>query len=265
MALYVEEHEPSLQAAILSAVDLGAVSPEGHATDVPPVIIEKLVSQAVERARTIGGGKSVGRRALQPARDRARVDGRGHRAAPGRSVRSSCARARRRCCVLAKSPEAASPYAITVKPGDVTIPKGSDQSVSAKLAGFRSSEVALMVKGEGDAKFERMPLVTAGDAMTFEGMLFDVKKAIEYYVEADGVKSPTYSMKVVELPAVAKLELEYVFPSYTGMPPQKVEDGGDVAAISGTQIRVKITSTIPTPGGRLQARSGRHRRARRAG
>ncbi len=49
--------------------------------------------------------------------------------------------------------------------------------MSAKLAGFRSSDVALMVKAEGDAKFERMPLVTAGDATTFEGMLFDVKKA----------------------------------------------------------------------------------------
>ena len=65
VALYVEEHEPSLQAAILSAVDLGAVSPDGHARDVPPIIIEKLVSQAVERARTIGGGRSVGRRSLR--------------------------------------------------------------------------------------------------------------------------------------------------------------------------------------------------------
>ena len=35
-----------------------------------------------------------------------------------------------------------------------------------------------MVKAEGDAKFERMPLVAAGDATTFEGMLFDVKKSM---------------------------------------------------------------------------------------
>ena len=48
-------------------------------------------------------------------------------------------------------------------------------------------------------------------------MLFDVKKPIDYYVEADGVRSPTYTMKVVELPAVGKLELEYVFPAYTGL------------------------------------------------
>ena len=255
VALYVEEHEPSLQAAILSAVDLGAVSPEGHQRDVPPVIVEKLVSQAVERARTIGGGKSVGRRGLQRhALALASLAGlTALLLVVGPEFLRQGASA---LLVLAKSPEAASPYAIAVKPGDVTIPKGSDQSVSAKLSGFRSSEVALMVKGEGDAKFERMPLVAAGDAMTFEGMLFDVKKAIEYYVEADGVKSPTYAMKVVELPAVSKLELEYVFPAYTGLPPQKVEEGGDVAAISGTEIRVKVTSTIPTPGGRLKLDPG---------
>ena len=46
------------------------------------------------------------------------------------------------------------------------------------------------------------------------------------------MKSPTYSMTVVELPAVDTLELEYVFPAYTGLPPQKVEVGGDVAALA---------------------------------
>ena len=40
VALYVEEHEPKLQAAILAAVDLGS------SADVPAVIVDKLVAQA---------------------------------------------------------------------------------------------------------------------------------------------------------------------------------------------------------------------------
>src|SRR5260221_11444266 len=40
VALYVEEHDPSLQAAILSAVEVGAPSAPGTET-IPPVIIEK--------------------------------------------------------------------------------------------------------------------------------------------------------------------------------------------------------------------------------
>ena len=132
------------------------------------------------------------------------------------------------------------------------MPKGSDQLISAKLAGFRSNDVALMVKKDGEGKFERMPLVASGDPSKFEGMLFNVSKPVEYYVDSDGVGSPTYSMKVVNLPAVEKLELEYVFPAYTGLPPQKVESGGDVAALRGTEVRVRIKPTMATSAGRLQ-------------
>src|SRR5438445_13297497 len=59
-------------------------------------------------------------------------------------------------------------------------------------------------------------------------------------------------MTRVELPAVDKLELEYIFAAYTGLPPQKVESGGDVAALRGTEVRVRITPTMKTPSGRLQ-------------
>ena len=61
VALYVEEHEPSLQAAILSAVDIGAASAAGAPSDVPPVIVDKMVEQAVEKCRTIEGGRAIGR------------------------------------------------------------------------------------------------------------------------------------------------------------------------------------------------------------
>ena len=77
-----------------------------------------------------------------------------------------------------------------------------------------------------------------------------------YYVEADGVKSPTFTMTVVELPAVTALEMEYVYPAYTGLAPQKVEVGGDVAAIAGTEVRVKITSSMADAGRTAAAGSG---------
>ena len=254
VALYVEEHEPSLQAAILSAVDIGAASHAGQ-IDIPPAIVDKLVAQAVEKARAIDGGRKVGRRAMKQ-----QVVALGAIAGLGalllivgpEFLRQGAA------ALLTLTPaEAASPYAIKVTPGDVTIPKGSDQSVSAKLAGFRSNDVALMVKNDGEDKYNRMPLVVTGDAATFEGMLFDVKASMSYYIEADGVRSPTYSMKVVELPAVASLELELVFPAYTGLPPQKIEAGGDVAALAGTEVRIRATSTMATPAGRIQLDPGK--------
>ena len=47
------------------------------------------------------------------------------------------------------------------------------------------------------------------------------------------MRSPTFTLKVVDLPYVQKLELEYHFPAYTGLEPRKVEDGGDIAVLQG--------------------------------
>ena len=41
-----------------------------------------------------------------------------------------------------------------------------------------------------------------------------------------------------------QLELEYHFPAYTGLPPQKVEDGGDIAVLKGTEVRVRAVPTM---------------------
>ena len=82
-------------------------------------------------------------------------------------------------------------------------------------------------------------------------MLFDLAGPIDYFVEAAGVRSPTYTLKVVDLPYVQKLELEYHFPAYTGLEPRKVEDGGDIAVLKGTEVRVHVVPTMTAPGGQI--------------
>jgi hypothetical protein len=44
------------------------------------------------------------------------------------------------------------------------------------------------------------------------------------------VKTKTFRINVVELPFTSRsYDLELRYPTYTGLEPQKVEDGGDVA------------------------------------
>ena len=80
-----------------------------------------------------------------------------------------------------------------------------------------------MTRTSAGAAFERIPLVAGSNPSLFEGMLFKLDKGTEYFVEANGVHSPTFTMSVLDLPTVGKLELEYHFPAYTGLPVQKVE------------------------------------------
>ena len=169
VALYCEEHDANLQAAILAAVAAQ------HATDVPAAIVDRMVEQAVEKAHSIEDGRAVGRTRLR--RTAAVLTGLATAAVLTLIIGPEFIRQGTSALfVLSRSAEAASPYAITVEPGDVEIPKGSDQAVKARLAGFRSNDVLLMIKSVGEAQFEQRPLVPAGDSSAFEGMLFDVSE-----------------------------------------------------------------------------------------
>ena len=120
--------------------------------DVPPVILERMIEQAVEKCRrSIQGGSEIGQTGHSSAARSCSARSRPWPRCCSSSVPSSSARARRRCSCFhaAPKPPARTPSRST--PGDATIPKGSDQSITAKLTGFRSSDVALMVQAEGEA------------------------------------------------------------------------------------------------------------------
>ena len=130
------------------------------------------------------------------------------------------------------------------------MPKGSDQTITAKLLGFDAEDANLMVRRTADGKFEPLPLSRTENG-TYEGLLFDINGPLDYFVEADGVRSETYSMQVVEVPYVQRLELEFVYPAYTGLEPQKIEDGGDIAVLRGATVKVHVVPTMKTAAGRL--------------
>ena len=148
--------------------------------------------------------------------------------------------------VISRSVEAAAPYRIEVTPGHATIPRGADQAISAKLLGFQADQAVADDPQVADGGVRARAADPRRDD-TYEGTLFDVAAPIDYFVEAVGVRSPVYTLKVADMPYVQKLELEYHFPAYTGLQPRKIEDGGDIAVLRGTEIRVRAVPTMAAP------------------
>ncbi len=245
VALYLEEHDPSLQATLLSAVEASHTEQRSATSQS---LVRRLVEQAVERCMAMD--------AVRIERLPLRRWGATFAAVAAVTVLAVLVgpafirNAMSALLLVSRDVEAAAPYKIEVKPGNASVPKGADESITATLLGFDSEDVVVHAKRTPDGKFEALPLVH-NDAGVYEGILFDVSGPLEYYVEAEGVKSPVYTLKVVDLPYVQRLDLEYHFPSYTGLEPEKVEDGGDIATLRGTEVRMKITPTMKTPGGRL--------------
>jgi hypothetical protein len=246
VALYLEEHEASLHAELISAVEADAANRASGVQASP--LVRRLVQSAIEKVREIEHGRRIERAPLR------RYSGAFAAVAIAAIAIFTLGPAFLRhalsaLLVVSRSVEAAVPYRIDVTPGNVTVPRGADQTITAALSGFDADQAVLMVRRTPDAAFERTPLIRAESR--YEAMLFDLASSLDYYVEANGVRSSTYTLKVVDLPYVQRLELEYHFPAYTGLAPRKIEDGGDIAVLAGTEIRVRVVPTMAAKGGQI--------------
>ena len=250
VALYLEEHEPSLQASVLSAVEESKKGDQGARPDYSPQIVRRLIQSAAEKVRDIDMGRTVERQQLK--RSSGLLGAAGVAAVllfvfgPDYLRHGVSA-----LLTPMSSVKAASPYIIEVLPGDVTIARGADQTVTARLIGFDSDDVNLFHRSSSSSPFERLPLVPIEDSEMFEVLLFDLQANTDYFVESTGVQSPSFTLEVIDLPYVERLELEYHFPTYTGLDPRTIEDGGDIAVLGGTEVRLRVVSTMATAGGAL--------------
>jgi hypothetical protein len=247
VALYLEEHEPTLDAAVVSAVE--QVDARPVRAPQSEALAKGVVASALVRLRAVERGRRVERRELQ----------RGS-AILGALVivvlaviLAGPAFLRHGALALFgpwRSAEAAVPYTVQVAPGDTTISRGGDLEVHARLGGFEAEDVTL-VATRGTADPERIAMPRGADSAQFSIRLFDLDHQTEYYIEAGPVRSPTFRIAVADLPFVKQIDLEYRYPEYTRLAPHRVADGGDIAAIRATRVMIAITPTIASRAGRL--------------
>ena len=250
VALYLEEHEPSLKASVLSAIDAGA-DPGAADTAHSPALVQRLMESAVRQARAVDGGHRIERAALL------RWTG----AVAGIALAiliiflTGPAFLRHGASVLLSPTASAAevnPYSIEVTPGDATITRGSDLRIAARNLGFEAAEAELFLRTGSDGEFRPLSMLLAGDtgeedAGEFEVVLFGVEDVTEYFVRSSGVQSDLYRIDVEILPYVDRLELVYDFPAYTGLPDRTVDDGGDIAVLRGTRVHLRAFPTISAP------------------
>ena len=250
VALYLEEHEPSLQELLLSAVDAGFPSHPAAATGESATLLGRLVESAIEKCEDIDLGRGLERRSLW--RSAAVMGGIAIAAAAIFTVGPAYLRQGALAVLVPVSNvEAASPYRIDVQPGHATVARGADVTVTAKLSGFTATEVDIFTRSGDGAPFERAAMIASGEDGAFETVFFGLRQSLDYFVQAAGVRSSVFRIEAAELPFVDRLELEYVFPAYTGLEPRQVEDGGDIAVLRGTTVRLRAHSTIATKRGRV--------------
>lgn len=250
VALYLEEHEPSLEATVLGALEAEG-APGGL---LSPGLRARLLERGMERAREVDFGRGIDRGGLWWSSgflSLVSVAGLLFLFLGPSNVRHGV----KALAVPTAEADEVSPYAIWVAPGDTTISKGADQSIVAELEGFTSERVSLFFRPQGEEAYQRFSMLPT-DSGRFEFFLLNAETTLEYFVEADGVRSRVHTIEVAELPYVARMTHTYFFPEYTGLPSRVVEEAGGIVALEGTRVEIAVVPTLPTPRGRIVTGEG---------
>ncbi len=276
VALYVESRRPELQGALLAAVEFGSAQAAGSA--IRSYIVDVLMEEAARKLLLADIGRLVrlGRVRSQAAaclavlllvglnaaifqdyfaRQSRRVlapwiapEGTGLDGSGGRQ------RARREGFL---TDDLKAPLQFRVSPQNVEAPEGGRIEVTAELS--RSplgAPVLLCYRSQGGA-FQQLPMRDVQRVYEYARALEDITQPIEYYVAVGADTSDHYFISVQRRLRVERFELTYTYPDYLKRPPRKIESqAGDVSAVEGSQVAVRLKTNHAPSAGSLRLTAG---------
>lgn len=155
--------------------------------------------------------------------------------------------------------DAAPLYAISVKPGNTTLRRNSDQLITAQINGMRPSQARIFAHYASASGWEpvAMQLVPGSVIGTkYQFVFAGLPESVEYYVSAGPLVSPHFKIRVVDLPSIKDIHVTYHYPGWTGLKPTTEEHSGDLRAIEGTEAQIELQMDRPMRDGQLTLDSG---------
>jgi len=143
-------------------------------------------------------------------------------------------------------------FLFVISPGNKEVVKYSDVKIKINVEGEEPKNINFFWRNEGsswnkeklsqkthptDYKAQEITTKVEPD---FTYLFKEVKRSFEYYAEAKGVQSELYKITVVDKPRVVGLKLIFVYPRYTQLKTQVVdENDGNITAIGGTKVKIE--------------------------
>jgi hypothetical protein len=145
---------------------------------------------------------------------------------------------------------------VEVLPGDTRVVAGQPLQIRAAVRAddrVLSRLVPTLTVSAGSEQ-KTVPMVRDGEAFVFR--FESVDRTFRYQVTAGAARSAEHTVTALFAPRVERIELQYLYPSFSGLAPRQEDDGGDIYAPSGTRVRVRIHADKPLAAGLLTLGEG---------
>jgi hypothetical protein len=140
-------------------------------------------------------------------------------------------------------------FILEIQPGNSKVTKGDNLSIFVKVKGKIPEEIYIAIKSSEQTNFEMQQLSSdkfssiSNSSVKYKYEIPEVRNSFKYYAVAENIKSDIYEIEVVDRPIIKTLYLSIIPPSYTGITPIQQKDNGNVTALLGTNVLLKIVST----------------------
>ena len=233
IAHYVDEHIPELEQRLITSMELGEKKPSGR----PSALVERLWEDTLAQLRSIDTDRVPSIRSAWPMAAAAFVVLAGLFFAARSFNEFSLAGMRVIMPWVQPHATATLPVGLTVAPGTIKIQRGNDVMLIAGVANAVPKQVDVYLQTDS-VDWNRLPMTPEGAENTYVYFLATVKKDITYYVDIGVKRSDRHTISVFDRPRVEQIDVDYLYPEYTGLKNKTVKDQGDVIAPQGTRIRL---------------------------
>ncbi len=146
---------------------------------------------------------------------------------------------------------------VNIKPGDdpekTLVITGSNVPFAVHSEGVRPAKIVLHYSTDGGkfySQAEYAPGPERGDP--WQTTLRNVQREVKYYLTGGDATSKTFTLNVLPAPMVTSVTHDLEFPKYTGVPPRKGVEGGNIEAIEGTWVTLHAKTNQAASWGRVQ-------------
>jgi hypothetical protein len=133
-------------------------------------------------------------------------------------------------------------FTFHIEPGNTRLTKGENIDIIVTVNGLRPREVFLAVKDTEQTDFQSN-LLKPDSLGNYRYHINGVRNSFRYFAAAENIKSEEYSVKVIDRPIIKTLDVTINSPAYSGIAKVYQKDNGNISALAGSKVEVKISST----------------------